>query len=89
MGEIVNALEAKNHFGQLLESVQTHTVQINKHGRPVAYMLSVKEYDNLCKSSTLSLKESILKANKEEANDINYQKELSQWDLTMKDGIED
>ncbi len=33
------------------------------------------------------LEESILKANKEEAEDNEYQKELSNWDSTLNDGL--
>lgn len=33
------------------------------------------------------LREAILKANQEEAEDINYQGELQEWDSTLSDGI--
>lgn len=33
------------------------------------------------------LQEALLKANQEEAEDIEYQKELSDWDTTLSDGL--
>lgn len=33
------------------------------------------------------LEAAILKANQEEANDHNYQEELSDWDVTLSDGL--
>ncbi|GJL52181.1 type II toxin-antitoxin system MazE family antitoxin [Candidatus Nitrospira salsa] len=35
-----------------------------------------------------SLKKAILQANQEEAEDTVYQKELSEWDETLADGLE-
>ena len=86
---VINALEAKNQFGYLLDTAQIHPVQINKHGRPVAYIISITEYKRLHKLQDISLKQAILKANQEEAEDVNYQEELSSWDSTLCDGIKD
>lgn len=33
------------------------------------------------------LQEALLKANQEEAEDIEYQKEVSDWDTTLSDGL--
>ena len=33
------------------------------------------------------LKETLLKANQEEAQDSDYQKELKEWDTTLSDGL--
>lgn len=41
------ATEVKNHFGEFLESVLIEPVVINKSGRPVAIMLSWREYERL------------------------------------------
>lgn len=35
-----------------------------------------------------SLKKAIIQANQEEAEDSAYQEELSEWDLTLADGLE-
>jgi prevent-host-death family protein len=86
---VINALEAKNQFGSLIDTAQAHPVQINKHGRAVAYVLSVEEYKRLHKSQKETLQKAILKANLEEAQDIEYQNELSLWEGTLKDGISD
>ncbi|MEM6643732.1 MAG: CopG family transcriptional regulator [Bacteroidota bacterium] len=34
------------------------------------------------------LEEAILKANQEESEDIDYQKEIASWDATLNDGLE-
>ncbi|MBI4309602.1 MAG: type II toxin-antitoxin system Phd/YefM family antitoxin [Candidatus Omnitrophica bacterium] len=41
------ATEIKNHFGEYLEGAISEPVVIEKTGRPVAVMLSVKEYERL------------------------------------------
>ncbi len=38
------AKEAKNRFGRLMDAAQCEPVAIEKHGRPVAVMMSVEEY---------------------------------------------
>lgn len=43
----ITATEAKNHFGEYLEKTISDPVFIQKTGRPVAVMLSVKEYERL------------------------------------------
>jgi prevent-host-death family protein len=40
-----SAHEAKARFGQLLDAARTEPVTIEKHGRPVAVLVSKKEYD--------------------------------------------
>ncbi|MGH7884246.1 MAG: type II toxin-antitoxin system MazE family antitoxin [Thermodesulfobacteriota bacterium] len=35
------------------------------------------------------LAKKLIKANKEEAEDINYQNEIDSWDVTLLDGIEE
>ena len=84
--DIVSALEAKNQFGQLLDAAQANPVQINKHGRAVAYVISKSEYERLQGKKDVSLEESILKANQEEAEDELYQKEILPWDNALNDG---
>jgi len=41
----VTATDAKNRFGDLLEESTVGPVRIEKNGRPVAYVLSVDDYD--------------------------------------------
>ncbi len=41
------AKEAKNHFGQLLTAAIHSPVVIDKNGKPVAVVLSTKEYQRL------------------------------------------
>lgn len=44
--------------------------------------------NNLLKREQLRLlEESILKANKEETEDIEYQETLIEWDVTLSDGL--
>ena len=44
---IMAALEAKNHFGDLLNTAQREPVTIEKHGKPVAVMVSAAEYADI------------------------------------------
>lgn len=39
------AAQARTNFGALLDSVQREPVTISKKGRPVAVMMSMKDYD--------------------------------------------
>ena len=41
------AVEAKNNFGRLLDMAHAGPVMIEKHGRSVAVVLSVEEYERL------------------------------------------
>ena len=41
------ALEAKTRFGELLDAAQREPVTIEKHGRPVAVMVSADDYREL------------------------------------------
>jgi prevent-host-death family protein len=41
------ALEAKNRFGELLDTAQREPVTIEKHGRAVAVMVSAEDYKEL------------------------------------------
>ncbi len=40
----VAALEAKNRFGELLDNAQREPVTIEKHGRPVAVVMSAERF---------------------------------------------
>jgi len=41
------AREAKTHFGELMDTVQREPVSIEKHGRPVAVIMSMQEYKTI------------------------------------------
>lgn len=43
----IAAKEAKNNFGTLMDTAQREPVTIEKHGRPVAVIMSAKEYKKL------------------------------------------
>ena len=45
--KVTTAREAKNRFGQLLDSAQRAPVSITKNGRVVTVMLSVDQYQRL------------------------------------------
>lgn len=45
--DIISAKDAKNNFGQLLNSAQINPVEIHKHGTSVAVILSSEEYHRL------------------------------------------
>lgn len=45
--EILNASDAKREFGEALIKAQQGPIGINKNGKPVAVMLSVKAYAEL------------------------------------------
>jgi len=44
MMKTIAAKEAKNRFGRLMDAAQREPVTIEKHGHPVAVMMSVEEY---------------------------------------------
>jgi antitoxin Phd len=43
----IAAKDAKNGFGRMLDTAQREPVTIEKHGRPVAVVLSLEEYQRL------------------------------------------
>ena len=43
----ITAREAKNRFGQLLDSAQRSPVSVTKNGRAVTVMLSIQLFDQL------------------------------------------
>ena len=47
----MSAKEAKNGFGLLLDTARAGPVTIEKHGRPVAVVLSTEEYGRLLNRS--------------------------------------
>lgn len=45
--DTMNATEAKNKFGELLDFAKTRPMKIEKNGRPVAVVISAEEYERL------------------------------------------
>jgi prevent-host-death family protein len=43
----INAREAKNQFGQLLESAQRSPVRVTRHGRSAGVLMSEEQYQRL------------------------------------------
>ncbi|MBL6932232.1 MAG: type II toxin-antitoxin system prevent-host-death family antitoxin [Rhodospirillales bacterium] len=43
----MTANDAKKHFGELLDTARREPVSVQKHGRPVAVMLSAEDYEDL------------------------------------------
>lgn len=44
---VLSAREAKYNFGRLIDTARAGPVVVEKHGRPVVVVLSVKEYKRL------------------------------------------
>lgn len=42
--KVMTSVEAQNHFGLLLDTAQREPVTITRRGRPVAYLLSPREF---------------------------------------------
>lgn len=60
---VVSATEFVNAFGKFNQDVQTDTIQVTSHGRPVGYYLSAKDYDLLMQGNSgkrASLKKDVL-----------------------------
>lgn len=45
------ALEAKNHFGQLIEAAQRQPVTVTKQGRPAVVVMSAYEFESYQKQA--------------------------------------
>ena len=56
------ATEVKNKFGQMLETVMSEPIAIEKKGRPVAVMMSIAEYERLTEIEDRYWGEKALKA---------------------------
>ncbi|AOM40383.1 type II toxin-antitoxin system Phd/YefM family antitoxin [Xenorhabdus hominickii] len=72
--EIIPAQLAKNQFGDLLMKVQREPVEISKHGKRVAVVISPEEYDQFARLKLQNLKavlaESIAQADRGELHNI-------------------
>lgn len=43
----ISAREARNHFSELIDNAQHGPVTVERHGRSVAVLMSVREYERL------------------------------------------
>ncbi|EEJ1463354.1 type II toxin-antitoxin system Phd/YefM family antitoxin [Salmonella enterica subsp. enterica] len=72
--EVIPAQVAKNQFGDLLMKVQREPVEISKHGKRVAVVISPEEYDQFAQLKLQILKailvESIAQADRGELHSI-------------------
>jgi prevent-host-death family protein len=71
MENILNAKEAKTHFGLLLDMAQRQPVTIKKNGRPVAIVLSLQDFSHYEKLEDELLALKAMKAEKEGWLDTN------------------
>lgn len=72
--QVMPAQQAKNQFGELLMKAQREPVEISKHGKRVAVVISPEEYDHYTQLKLQSLKavlaESIAQAEKGELYNV-------------------
>ncbi|HAT4404574.1 TPA: type II toxin-antitoxin system Phd/YefM family antitoxin [Citrobacter freundii] len=72
--QVMPAQQAKNQFGDLLMKVQREPVEISKHGKRVAVVISPEEYDQFKQLKLQRLKavltESITQADNDELHSI-------------------
>lgn len=72
--QVMPAQQAKNQFGELLMKAQREPVEISKHGKRVAVVISPEEYDHYIQLKLQSLKavlaESIAQAEKGELYNV-------------------
>jgi prevent-host-death family protein len=54
-----SAADAKNRFGELLDAARREPVRIEKHGRPVAVMISQEDYEFSQQQRLRALREEI------------------------------
>lgn len=63
----ITAIDAKNRFGQLLETAQREPVTVTKQGRPAAVLLSVEDYERMCGMARDRVLESVRQLQEEAA----------------------
>ena len=44
--QTIPALEAKNHFGQLIEAAQRQPITVTKQGRPAIVVMSTHDFES-------------------------------------------
>ena len=68
MVEVLTANEAKTNFGDLLLKTQRTPVQITRSGKPVAVVMSSKDYDTIEEFKMRYLKEELARSRDDETN---------------------
>jgi len=81
----IAAKEAKNNFGEMMDTVQREPVTIEKHGRPVAVIMSARDYEQI-KLERLRAKLAIGEAqlDRGEYANHNLQKTISKLDKELQ-----
>ncbi|PZQ75377.1 MAG: prevent-host-death protein [Variovorax paradoxus] len=51
--QVMSSVEAQNRFGQLIDAAQREPVGITRRGRPVAYIVSAQEMEELLEARRL------------------------------------
>jgi len=64
--EVLTANEAKNNFGDLLLKTQRNPVHITKSGKPVAVVMSSKDYEIIEEFKMRYLKEELARSRNDE-----------------------
>ena len=65
--EVLTANEAKTNFGELLLKTQRTPVQITRSGKPVAVVMSSRDYDTIEEFKMRYLKEELARSLADEA----------------------
>ena len=65
--EKISATEAKNNFGELLDSARRRPIEITKKGRSVAVVLAIEEFERL-----QTIEDKLLALQAQQANDEGY-----------------
>jgi prevent-host-death family protein len=64
----VTALEAKNRFGEVLETAQRQPVSITRNGRPSVVMISAESYERRQRMARERLRQSLQRAGEHAAS---------------------
>ena len=51
--KFINATEAKNQFGKLIDDAQSEPIAIQKNGRDIAVVISMAEYNSRIKQESV------------------------------------
>jgi len=46
----ITSVEAQNRFGQLIDQAQRETITVTRHGRPAAFIVSIRDMEELLDS---------------------------------------
>lgn len=84
----MSANEAKRHFGELLDTARREPVSVEKHGRPVAVVMSAEDYDEIQQAKLERLRAEVDKGRQQllrgEGTTINSKAELDAFAEEIK-----